>query len=78
MSGFDQRRAPLVDRRQRAREAFLDYPDDDLSGALDDAIETATRVKITPELLATMDPAVGNRETRLLAAFRAAGFEVEQ
>lgn len=40
------------------------------------AIESATRVRVTPELLATMDPAIGDRETRLRAAFEAAGFEV--
>jgi len=88
VSGFDQERAPLVDRRQSAREAF----DDEwiitpgqidrepwairLQIAREASIETATRVQITPELLATMDPATGNRETRLRAAFRAAGFEV--
>lgn len=81
--------AALADRRQRAREAYYDElsggsiesgtdPVDVFAEALDAAIETATRVRITPELLATMDPAIGNREARLRAAFEAAGFEVEQ
>ena len=63
MSGFDQERAPLVDRRQSAREAF----DDEwnitpgqidrepwairLQIAREASIETATRVQITPEII---------------------------
>lgn len=90
---------PLVDRRQAAREAGHDaYADvcvepssyERAKNAIDDAIEVATRVKITPEIVAAAragwaapesagnwltDP--GPRETaRLVAAFRAAGFEV--
>jgi hypothetical protein len=70
----------LDDRRQNAREAFWDdWGGEVMPGSaesFDVAIEVATRVQITPELLATMDPALGNRERRLKAAFRAAGFEV--
>lgn len=69
---------PIADRRQRALEAGEDA--DDYSQytyrSIETAIEVATQAKITAEMLATMDPAVGNRETRLKAAFRAAGFEV--
>lgn len=74
----------LEERRQRAREAGRDAYDAERDGgaifedALEAAIEAATRVRITLELLAAMDPGVGNRETRLIAAFRAAGFEVEE
>ena len=70
----------LDDRRQTAREAGLDGISRFISLCpdMEAAIETATRVRITPELLATMDPAIGNRETRLRAAFEAAGFEVEE
>ena len=69
----------LDDRRRAALEAWSDSysaPDTATLDALDAAIDSATRVRITPELLATMDPAIGNRETRLRAAFEAAGFEV--
>lgn len=67
----------IEERRQRAREAFYDVIETThADSAIEAAIETATRVQITPELLATMDPATGNREARLRAAFRAAGFEV--
>lgn len=94
MSGFDQNRAPLVDRRLRAREAGLDawsdvvaVPDQQsrAENAVDDAIEAATRVRITPEvttaLLHTVDRVGVNNggiEAGLRAAFEAAGFEVEQ
>jgi len=88
---------PLDDRRQRAREAYYDRYSlgDHIGGsarkaAIRECIETATRVQITPEVLAaareawraadgswTEDP--GPRETaRLAAAFRAAGFKVEE
>lgn len=85
---------PLADRRQRAREAYHDYLSrvETVTGmpAVEEAIEVATRVKITPDIVAAAragwaapedagnwltDP--GPRETaRLVAAFRAAGFEV--
>lgn len=74
--------SPLVERRQRAFETGLDYPHDDVQGLLDVAIETATRVRITPELLHEARPNafITMTETRRIveAAFRAAGFEVEQ
>lgn len=91
----------LNDRRQRAVESFQDEMtgrtdmfgtttrDERLVAARDAAIETATRVQITPEALAagreawartdgdwSLDP--GPRETaRLAASLRALGFEVE-
>lgn len=72
----------LTDRRQRAREAAHDAastaaPMYELLAAVDAAVETATRVKITTEMLDAMNPAVGNREARLRAALAAAGFEIE-
>jgi hypothetical protein len=91
------RRGPeLTDRRQRAREAFWDASAGLMSGAGDGveaAIEVATRVRITPEIIeaaragwlaASTDRASWTEEPgprqvgRLEAAFRAAGFEVEQ
>lgn len=86
MSGFEQDRAALVDRRQRAREAFHDTFAGEYntsSDALDEAIETATRVDITEEVIAAAveagDLTQGTKGAwrTLAAAFRAAGFEVE-
>ena len=83
----------LADRQQRAREAFWDrfaQPDtrikiegsDQFAQVLEAAIETATRVRITPELLHEARPNafITMTETRRIieAAFRAAGFEVEE
>jgi hypothetical protein len=92
--------ALLADRRQRAREAYWDsfggppVGVNTMSGAaIETAIETATRVRITPEIIKaaragwlaaseertswTEEP--GPRQYgRLKAAFRAAGFEVEE
>ena len=48
------------------------------SVAADDAIEAATRVKITDEALALMNLGVGDRRTRLKAALFELGFEVEE
>ena len=83
----------LIDRRQRAREAYWD----DMRGlsmrtsGIEAAIEVATRVQITPEIIeaaragwlaASTDRASWVEEPgprqygRLAAAFRAAGFEV--
>ncbi len=78
----------LEDRRQRAREAAHDMPIGSGPQRIDAAIETATRVQITPEMLAEArhawseaegswvdDP--GPREiARAKALLRAAGFEV--
>lgn len=82
----------LEDRRQQAREAAQDehgqseYYGAEAANAVEAAIETATRVRITPEILAaarlaaegswTEEP--GPRQVaRLRAAFEAAGLEVE-
>lgn len=88
--GYDYAAAELADRRQRAREAALDGIADPtnysmtVSKAVDAAIETATRVRVTPEIIEAaqgewpqMTPA-GWLGTAIEAAFRAAGFEVEQ
>ena len=82
------------DRRQRAREAGLDayadviaVPDaqDRAGNALDDAIETATRVRVDADITqavrdACPDTMITGRELKRLieVAFAAAGFEVEQ
>jgi hypothetical protein len=82
----------LADRRQRAREAFhdaraeagLEFAD----GELDEAIETATRVQVTPEIVDAAYYALGNAapayfpperhmRTAVAAALAAAGFEIE-
>lgn len=82
--------AALADRRQRAREAFHDEwsrRDKPTMSAVNEAIETATRVRITPEIESAAEAAAGptihdydGGEMRavLAAAFRAAGFEVEE
>lgn len=79
-----------TDRRQRAREAYYDACAEPgrVEGsaiALETAIETAMRVRITPEIilayLEAPDPPESDPdmiEEKLRAAFRAAGFEVEQ
>lgn len=80
---------PLADRRQRAREAGMDaYADvlavpssyDRAVNAVTDAVETATRVRVTPEILqaARRGSSIGfETHQAIVAAFRAAGFEVE-
>lgn len=83
--------SPLEDRRQRAREAYYDgtEPGDVVTiQALDGAIETATRVRITDEAVAEFGQAWHNapqdgppgtrRRAALIAALRELGFEVEQ
>lgn len=81
MSGTD----PLADRRQRAREAGHDLAGPSIVGdnvaAIEAAIETATRVQVTEEILArarqeSPDGFIAVRA--VIAAFRAAGFEVEE
>jgi hypothetical protein len=84
----------LEERRQRAREAAQDeiemtvdgYGDhEDARRAVDAAVETATRVRITREILAAALEAAGIRRPAVArqcgiavaAAFVAAGFEVE-
>lgn len=78
--------AALLDRRQRAREAYYDrvsLPESHEPAALDEAIETATRVRVTPEIVAALRHVTLARGSEQLseiaaAAFRAAGFEVEE
>lgn len=80
-------------RRLSAFEAFWDHlapppirPNGErgASEALDEAIEVAVRVKITPELIeawqrgANIDGLPNRTADGLRAAFEAAGFEVEQ
>ena len=82
---------PIDDRRQRAREAFWDASAPNLltgaTNGIETAIETATRVRITPEIIDAFaegcgdsihDFYGGDARTGLVAAFRAAGFEVEE
>lgn len=67
----------LADRRQRAREAYYDG-----IGAFEAALEVATQVKITGDVVETMYQAMGctmwpNACQELLKmALEAAGFEV--
>lgn len=71
---------PLDDRRQRACEAGQDAQDScDCSwpNSLEAAIETATRVRITPEIRRAWRRA-WRGEGSLADVFRAAGFEVEE
>lgn len=70
----------LEERRQRAREAGWDAasPDDYTEiPDIDVAIETATRVRITDEVMTAFARTPGQLEDALAAAFRAAGFIVE-
>lgn len=77
----------VEDRRQAAREAYWD----DMRGlsmrtqGIETAIETATRVRIDIDIvrsaLKACDPAapsMARMTMALVAAFRAAGFEVEE
>lgn len=73
---------PINDRRHNARVAYYDSAakTGGIEGsaiALEAAIETATRVRITPEIIAGFRGSAGNYERGLCAAFAAAGFEVE-
>lgn len=81
----DANRTALDDRRQSAREAYWDARNETgVQGmiGLDDAIETATRVKITYDIVRAAEVAGGwdipdpIYQAMLTAAFRAAGFEV--
>ena len=71
----------LDDRRQQAREAFYDTLQDGRVDSFNEAIETATRVRITPEIAEAFLTAPGDDPEDiwepLRVAFRAAGFEVE-
>lgn len=73
----------LAERRQTAREAAFDNLDgSNIPAAVEACIEAATRVRITPEIVAAGYPsALTDRDRKLCApliaaAFRAAGFEV--
>lgn len=78
----------LYERRRRAAEAFMDGMgvNDVISvKALDDATETATRVRIDEEIVTAARTAYGNGDRHwaalsraIEAAFVAAGFEVEK
>jgi hypothetical protein len=75
----------LNDRRQRAREAGQDARSGQWSTtqAIEQAIETATRVRIDREIEwaargAFEDHYGGSVRPIIVAAFRAAGFEVEE
>jgi len=80
----EQEKAALDDRRQRAREAWHDEFEtpgtlaERGARAVEAAIETATRVKITPEILRSASKGWPVIDEIVKAAFRAAGFEVEQ
>jgi len=81
-------------RRPEARAAFWDAlgaPPVQINGrggvseALDEAVETATRVRVDDEIIAAGEQAArelftgpAQRRAIIIAAFRAAGFEVEQ
>lgn len=80
----------LANRRARAREAALDELGElaagaprptalAMSDAIDSAVETATRVQITPEMVNEYQKAAmaGGANVAIIAVFRAAGFEVE-
>jgi hypothetical protein len=75
----------LEDRRQAAREAGWDatvgWSQESTAAALDAAVETATRVRITPEMIDAATRVARGSWTfgpAVRAAFEAAGFEVEQ
>lgn len=77
----------LDDRRQRAREAFYDgmaIGDVVQTAAAEACIETATRVRVNGDMIDAAQnvgaPFLNEHEARdvLAAAFRAAGFEVEE
>lgn len=72
------------ERKQRAREAFWDGSCAHLQGSectigIESAIETATRVKVTPEIAAAANapaPMHDDGSARAGAILRVAGFEV--
>jgi len=77
--------AELLDRRQRAREAAYDGSVGhwSTSQAIEQAIETAVRVRVTDEIVeAARDiwpsMTIEGARVALAAAFRVAGFEVEE
>jgi hypothetical protein len=74
--------SPLDARRQAAREAAFDAPNGPASGDIEPAIDAATRVQVTPEIVAAGSDADSAHSygadygAIIIAAFRAAGFEV--
>jgi hypothetical protein len=76
--------AEIDDRRQRAREAFSDElltnvdneAIDQVHHAVDAAIETATRVQITPEAVEAYIGSPGRIDVAFTAFLTALGFEV--
>lgn len=91
LGGADMDVTPeIVERRQRAREAFYDRVDmgglGHVSQGLDEALETATRVQITPQIVVAFEDLDNERccdcgiktAAGLAGVFRAAGFEVEE
>jgi hypothetical protein len=74
----------IIDRRQRAREAFWDGRQT-VEDGIEAVIETATRVQITPEMGEVYRVGLRQQLTEqrpsddlvLRAALEAAGFEVE-
>jgi hypothetical protein len=70
----------IEERRQRAREAFHDASGLSQEARLQDAMETATRTRVTHEVLAVMidvERSTMSRRRALEAALGALGFEVE-
>jgi hypothetical protein len=74
---------PVADRRQRAREAAQDecpnpYVARDAQDGIEAAIEVATQVKITDDIYTEFveRTKTGTFHDGVIAAFRAAGFEV--
>lgn len=67
----------LENRRQNAREAYWDNREGAEVAAIEEAIGAATRVRITPEIIAAtgLKPELAARAV-LMAGFEAAGFEV--
>ena len=72
----------IEDRRQRAREAYWDSISDRAERMLDTAVEVATQVRLTNDIIEAAQNAfpilrdVDEGAVMLRAAFTAAGFEV--
>lgn len=88
LSGVPKASAPVLDRRQRAREAGWDatvgWSQESTAAAIEAAIETATRVRVTVESIRAMLREVdhigvnnGGIGAGVAAALRELGFEVE-